>query len=510
MIKLETLIHSIEEHFHITVFGSYSSREYVESVRFIDDNDATVAYLLPNCFYLANFSGYGENTFYGNVLFIGSEDRTPAGNAMYISENLDIFEVYNYISVVFQESRKFVRNKDKLFRDLVLGKGLGVLLSSAYSMLQKQIVVCDSSFGVIASYPTTQDNAALHFTDDRIVVRPRYISRMKKDHVLDILYHSVYPFVLDGDELHDATRIFESIRIQGAVVGYLFISSPTPEISDDELDLIHALSQMISIQLQKDNNYANPEGIKYDLFVKNLISDNFFSEETALNHLAFLGIKPQPYFYVISIGFSTGYKRLLATNYYCEQLHLIFPNSVPGTSGSSFIALVTTSQPHYANADILRKFEAFLKMHHMTAAISYIFDSITDAHLYFTQSDFLLESKRMLRSEDPISYYETDYLDHMLKLSSHHSAVAASIHPSIKFMRKYDKQNKTRYFETLEMYFAQNRSAPATAKALFIHKSTLFYRLDKMQSLFDIDFNDPKKLLACEYSIAIMHALQTN
>ena len=71
-------------------------------------------------------------------------------------------------------------------------------------------------------------------------------------------------------------------------------------------------------------------------------------------------------------------------------------------------------------------------------------------------------------------------------------------------MKKYDEENSTEYLATLETYMQKNRSAPAAAEALHIHKSTFFYRIEKMKALFGIDINDADKMFAYEISLKIM------
>lgn len=512
MVKLESLVNAFEAHFGIQIQGSYSKLEILEALRFVDEKDAQLSYLLPNYFYIADFSKFGKTALYGNVLFIGCGEERPAADGIYIKEGLELSEVYNFLSGLFQENLRVNKDKDKLFRTLLLGKGLEELLASAYSLLKNQIVICDSSFGVIASYPPVTDHDALEPREDRLAVRQKYISHMRREHIIDIIYHSVYPFVTDIGDIegrYDYPRIFESIRIKQAVVGYLFIPCTSLEINDNVLELVHALSQMISIQLQKDDDYSNPEGIKFDLFLKNLIFNKLTEEEAAKNHLNMLGLKPQGYFYVVVSGFSEGYQKLLATNYYCQQLATIFPNSLSGTAGESFVTLISSPKPEYASPHIMEKLESFLRMNHMVASVSYLFEAVLDTHLYYKQATIQTEKLKVSYREYPIAFYQDYYLEHMVRLMRKHELIAASIHPSVKLMIKYDRENHTQYLDTLKMFFKSNRSAPATAKALFLHKSTLFYRLDKMKSLFHIELENPDALFAYEYSLRVLELLKS-
>ena len=66
---------------------------------------------------------------------------------------------------------------------------------------------------------------------------------------------------------------------------------------------------------------------------------------------------------------------------------------------------------------------------------------------------------------------------------------------SIRSLVEYDKQNATNMVETLDCYFACNCNVSETAKALFIHRNTLIYRIDKIKSILGRDLKDSEEQL---------------
>lgn len=54
----------------------------------------------------------------------------------------------------------------------------------------------------------------------------------------------------------------------------------------------------------------------------------------------------------------------------------------------------------------------------------------------------------------------------------------------------YDSVNNTQLCYTLDVYLSNNGNANATAEALYIHRNTLRYRLDKIRSLLDDDLEN--------------------
>lgn len=266
---------------------------------------------------------------------------------------------------------------------------------------------------------------------------------------------------------------------------------------------MHVLGQMISIQLQKDDSYQNPYGIKYDMFLKDLFNKRF-DEETCVTQLALLGMTPKKYYYMIACTFTSDSKRLMSYHHYIHQLSTIFTNSITGVFGNRFITLVSTSEMKRMSEKKENRLVTFLTMNKMICAVSYLYENLVDSTAYFNQCQGLLSDRLTVNNDSPIIFYEDHYLSHILTVFNKTSLVKATIHPSIKFMKIYDEEHDTKYISTLRAFFDNNRNAPATAAALFIHKSTLFYRFDKMKQLFGIRFDDKDALFSYEYSLKVM------
>lgn len=54
-----------------------------------------------------------------------------------------------------------------------------------------------------------------------------------------------------------------------------------------------------------------------------------------------------------------------------------------------------------------------------------------------------------------------------------------------------DQTNNSNLVETLRCYLTNNCSAVAASQQLFIHKNTLFYRINRIKTILNVDLNDP-------------------
>ena len=63
-------------------------------------------------------------------------------------------------------------------------------------------------------------------------------------------------------------------------------------------------------------------------------------------------------------------------------------------------------------------------------------------------------------------------------------------HPAIVELARHDEENGTDYLGTLKTYMACCYNASAAAKDLFIVRTTLLYRLERMAEIADVNFAD--------------------
>jgi purine catabolism regulator len=58
-------------------------------------------------------------------------------------------------------------------------------------------------------------------------------------------------------------------------------------------------------------------------------------------------------------------------------------------------------------------------------------------------------------------------------------------------LQRYDASHNTRLVDTLDAFFANLGNVSQTAEALFLHRNSLLYRLERIGDITDLDLNDP-------------------
>ena len=67
-----------------------------------------------------------------------------------------------------------------------------------------------------------------------------------------------------------------------------------------------------------------------------------------------------------------------------------------------------------------------------------------------------------------------------------------------------DKVQNTEYIKTLQTYLEHNLNTVQSAKALFIHRSTFLYRLERIRSILETDLEDADELFYLNLSLRLL------
>lgn len=73
-------------------------------------------------------------------------------------------------------------------------------------------------------------------------------------------------------------------------------------------------------------------------------------------------------------------------------------------------------------------------------------------------------------------------------------------------LRQFDKAHSTQYYDTLRAFLLHERSIPKTAEALIIHRTTLTYRLGKLQEQWNLNLDDSDTRLYLLLSFRLLDA----
>ena len=78
------------------------------------------------------------------------------------------------------------------------------------------------------------------------------------------------------------------------------------------------------------------------------------------------------------------------------------------------------------------------------------------------------------------------------------------ISPELRALDEHDRKKGTQYCETLYFYLICSRSLKKTCDALFTHRNTVLYRIERIRNDFLIPLDDPKSHAELLFGVALL------
>ncbi|HHT16617.1 MAG TPA: PucR family transcriptional regulator [Papillibacter sp.] len=109
-----------------------------------------------------------------------------------------------------------------------------------------------------------------------------------------------------------------------------------------------------------------------------------------------------------------------------------------------------------------------------------------------------------------IKFYRDILETHIVNIITSRFPLRAVCHTAAIRLQEHDIANGTNYLETLEIYLLNNRSLLAASNKLFLHRSTLAYRIKCIQNITQVQFEDPDERLHLLLSCLALRIMSRN
>lgn len=126
----------------------------------------------------------------------------------------------------------------------------------------------------------------------------------------------------------------------------------------------------------------------------------------------------------------------------------------------------------------------------ISAGISNVFTNIAEMARYYQQSLKALEFGWNLSSKGGLFYYSDYAMYHALELCTKHVDLRDLCHPGLLKLQDSSEPGDRDLFQTLYLYLLYMKDVNRVSQGLNIHRSTLFYRLNKIKAIIGADLDD--------------------
>jgi len=272
--------------------------------------------------------------------------------------------------------------------------------------------------------------------------------------------------------------------------GHIVLTALNHPFNEYDKDFLRILQKAIDQQMKKDEFIRNNRGYHYEYFLKDLLDGKVIQASSGNHSYDYINEDLSELLYCMTIETARS-ASTLSTLHIRSDIENLFPKAKTLLYNGEIIAVINKEDSAPILPEELNELQNICSEHGLYAGLSNSFSDISSLKEYYKQA---LRALELGVSHDPspqLFIYDSYYLRHLSHIFSQKESLQTFCHPIIQKLLDFDTAHESDLTETLYNYLVYERNLAAAAKAMFIHRNTLVYRMKKIDQMVSIDYNNP-------------------
>ena len=312
-------------------------------------------------------------------------------------------------------------------------------------------------------------------------------------------------WLFDNNDTFEGPFVAKAIICNGTIYGYLFAIQIDEDSSTCDIELLETLGNLIGSYIEHSGITTPASNRLADQMLKErlLESPTHESELTDLANLLHWNLRDR---FVVAV-FETNRAERTGKDILRAQMDMLEDNLLGrAIQIESRVALVidTTQSRDFALEDSLA---SFCRKSAWKAGLSNRFEGLEHMNSYYQQAKSALRIG-LVENPDCLVHPFNDYaVFSICEQLSKQVSEPLLVHPDVRRIAKHDEQGGGNLLETLEAHLDNERNVAKTAQALFLHRNSISYRIEKIHSIMKTDLDDNENRLSIILSLKIWRYL---
>ncbi|MCL6573203.1 MAG: PucR family transcriptional regulator ligand-binding domain-containing protein [Bacillus sp. (in: Bacteria)] len=135
------------------------------------------------------------------------------------------------------------------------------------------------------------------------------------------------------------------------------------------------------------------------------------------------------------------------------------------------------------------------------------YSPISSIHKSFSEAHEAIRLKQKFDHNGGVSHFEDHAVYHFLDSNIKDLELEDFFIKHLGKVYEHDQIQGTSYISTLENYFINNHNISETAKAMYLHRNTLIYRIEKIKEILNCELKNSEELLQIQLALKIFRLL---
>ena len=445
-----------------------------------------------------------------NILFlmIGKTYRKyelTQPNMCVIPEDFPANTIFNKLQEIFI---LYDRWNQSLMDSRLRNASIQELLDLTASIIPNPMMLIGMDFTIIASRGWDLgdlSNSVLGSNENSWAV----VDSLKQDpHYEEAFYKTGY-FYYPGNGLTVPSLCVNISNNDKAVYRLMFSGGEVP-LDDTFGFILEYLSQMISHALSTGIMHNRDKAFPLHQIFVSILTDPGADYVKVSQQLTNVGWLSSHMYQCILIQTGLIDQKNLTLNAICNYLENTIPASCATEYKGNAVLFINLDLCTMTVHEISDKIEGFIKNSMLSAGYSRKMLGHFNFHRQYTQASVSLQVGKRKNPAESIHYFNSIALPYILEQATRKLPAYMICHEKLLSLKYKDEAKQSHLYDTLRCFLEHNQNIAHTASALFIHRTTLLYRLDKIKAFLDSDLTDRDEILYLLLSFHLMDMEEEN
>lgn len=293
--------------------------------------------------------------------------------------------------------------------------------------------------------------------------------------------------------------IVRVVRSQDILAARLILILPDGEPDPCYTDLSQVVADYISQYMFSNKSVDYSSNADFGALAADLIEFRLTDPEELEQRLKQIHLAVRRYYHVMLVSFGdTQDRSSIPWNYVISQLERVFPFSNITTYRGDILLIIRKMNRGVRLSFDREALRQILTYHDGYAAIGNFSEYLTSLPPMYYQTKSALRLGRVMDPEERIYFYEDYSMYQMVELAQQSTRqdlgsrnIVHLCHPSLISLVMYDNKTGGNLTDVLYTYLCCERNAAEAAKALYIHRNTMLYKVRKIEDIMGQGLEDP-------------------
>ena len=412
-------------------------------------------------------------------------------NCIVLEETSGLVPVMNELQRIFS---RFYNWHERLYSALYFGNGIQAIINEAQKMFENPVCMHDSNYCIIAYaenrelYPKKEKYGFLYY--GRLSVKSIQALNSIPGFSKTFLTKEPTYWEKTNNPVDKFNYLYNNLFIDEKYSGRIFIDERVRPISMADFIVLEELTKAIEPMLQQQGLFGKKRPGNFSIEMSKILENDAVEMEILNDALSDLGWQREDFYSCIQIRLPDDDTLFNIMASMCDMMESNIRDSQAFPYRDHIVVIINRSRWDDKYDFFIKQFKEILQDFNLKAGVSLVFKDLIDLQKYYKQTVYALKCGEKKPTYDTLYFFESFTYDYVLDHSISEFSAEMLCPNALLSLINYDRENHTSYTVTLRAYLECDSSPSKTIARLFLHRSTLLYRLNRIQELIDIDLND--------------------